>query len=129
MRLFILLALVAAGMFVLAGCGGAASTGTRSMSGPSHDVAAGAMTDSASASEANVATMWIRGMACPQCSYNVDLQLKKVPGVERVKVDMLTGQVQAWLSPTSPPNREQLEKAIENTTFTLVRLDMPSQAN
>lgn len=84
-------------------------------------VAAGALADRP------VATMWIHGMACPQCSYNVDLQLKKVPGVESVKVDMFTGRVQAFLSPTNPPSREQLTKAVENTTFTLVKLDMPGE--
>lgn len=74
-----------------------------------------------------VAVMWINGMACPQCSYNVDLQLKKVPGVEHVTVDMASGKVQAFLSESNPPTRTELTTAIENTTFTLVRLDMPAQ--
>jgi copper chaperone CopZ len=122
MRLFILpLAIVSA--LTLTGCEGTQSTAGRPASGSSNDVAAGAVSEN----DANVATMWLRGMACPQCSYNVDLQLKKVDGVEEVSVDMLTGKVQARLSPTTPPTREQLTKAIENTTFTLVRLDMPAQ--
>lgn len=76
-----------------------------------------------------VAVMWINGMACPQCSYNVDLQLKKVPGVEHVTVDMSSGKVQAFLSRDLPPTRTELTAAIENTTFTLVRLDMPADVN
>src|SRR6185503_616031 len=92
------------GVFALAGCQGAQSTAARPSPGSSSDFAAGAMPENV----AHVATMWNRGMACPQCSYNVDLQLKKVQGVEQVKVDMLTGKVQAWLSPSAPPTREQL---------------------
>src|SRR5262245_38744923 len=72
----------------------------------------------------NTAVLWVRGLACPQCAYNVDLQLLKVPGVESVKVDMSMGKVTAALSPTSPPTREQLAAAIKQTTFTLVRIDM-----
>ncbi len=121
MRMFTL-PMVLTGAIALAGCQSTQNTAGRP-SGSSNDVAAGAMSEK----DANVANMWIRGMACPQCSYNVDLQLKKVQGVERVNVNMLTGQVQAWLSPSAPPTREQLTKAIENTTFTLVRLDMPGE--
>ena len=72
--------------------------------------------------------MWVHGMGCPQCSYNVDLQLKKVAGVEEVKVDMSSGRVQAFLSPANPPTREELRAAIEQTTFTLVRMDMPGDS-
>ena len=74
---------------------------------------------------AHTATLWVKGMACPQCAYNVDLQLLKVPGVESVKVEMNSGRVLATLSPTSPPTSEQLAEAIKNTGFTLVRIDMP----
>src|SRR5688572_31796727 len=58
--------------------------------------------------EPNTATMWVHGMGCPQCAYNVDLQLLKVPGVEHVKVDMSSGKVTARLSPDNPPTRDQL---------------------
>jgi mercuric ion binding protein len=68
----------------------------------------------------------VRGVACPQCAYNVDLQLLKVPGVEKVKVEMNTGRVFATLSPTNPPTRDQLAQAIQDTGFTLVRVDMPA---
>ncbi|HVP73179.1 MAG TPA: heavy metal-associated domain-containing protein [Phycisphaerales bacterium] len=105
-------------LFTIAGCQSTPST------------AAGAADSSsvvapAAKADQPVATLWINGMACPQCSYNVDLQLKKVDGVEQVKVDMLTGKVLAYLSPSHPPSREQLTRAIADTTFTLVRMDMP----
>ena len=79
--------------------------------------------DSASL-EPNTATMWVHGMGCPQCAYNVDLQLLKVPGVEDVKVDMSSGKVTAKLSPDNPPTREQLARAIDQTGFTLKKIEM-----
>ena len=105
-------------LFIMAGCQSAPSTTVGDSS---------AVVAPAAKADQPVATLWINGMACPQCSYNVDLQLKKVDGVEQVKVDMLTGKVLAYLSPSDPPTREQLTEAIADTTFTLVRLDMPGE--
>ena len=96
-------------------------------SAPSATADSSAVVAPAAKADQPVATLWINGMACPQCSYNVDLQLKKVDGVEQVKVDMLTGKVLAYLSRSHPPTREQLTQAIADTTFTLVRLDMPGE--
>jgi copper chaperone CopZ len=128
MHLFVLSFVTTMGIVALAGCQASQDSAGNPSAGSSGTVAAGAIPDADNADNAgNVATMWLRGMACPQCSYNVDLQLKKVRGVEKVSVNMRTGQVQAWLSPTNPPTRAQLEDAIESTTFTLVRLDMPQQ--
>lgn len=107
-------------VFTLAGCQSTPSIGAAADSS-ADNVAPAARADQP------VATLWINGMACPQCSYNVDLQLKKVHGVEQVKVDMLTGKVLAYLSPSDPPTREQLTEAIADTTFTLVRLNMPGE--
>ena len=77
-----------------------------------------------SAAEGSTAIMHVRGMACPQCAYNVDLQLLKVPGVKDVKVNMATGVVKAQLSPDHPPTKEQLAAAIRETGFTLVKIEM-----
>jgi copper chaperone CopZ len=73
----------------------------------------------------NAAVMWVHGMGCPQCAYNVDRQLLKLPGVEGVKVDMSTGKVYAQLSPSNPPTKEQLSRAIMETGFTLKKIQMP----
>jgi copper chaperone len=81
--------------------------------------------DAPPAAGAPTAVMHVRGMACPQCAYNVDLQLLKVPGVTDVKVNMATGVVTAQLSPDDPPTREQLAAAIRETGFTLVKIEMP----
>jgi len=76
------------------------------------------------AKASNTATLVVHGMGCPQCASNVDRQLLKVPGVENVKVDMGTGRVVVDYSTTNPPSREQLTKAIEETGFTLVKIEM-----
>ena len=81
-------------------------------------------TTSEDAGKPGTAVMYVRGMGCPQCAYNVDLQQLKVPGVEDVKVDMGSGMVTAALSPNNPPTREQLASAIRQTGFTLTKIEM-----
>ncbi len=120
MHSLFLIPLLVAAVFGLTGC---ASTQQASSSSMNQGASAGAVSD-----ESNVAVMFVHGMACPQCSYNVDLQLKRVPGVERVRVNMAVGRVDAWLSTSAPPTREQLTRAIEQTTFTLVSLRMPGES-
>jgi copper chaperone CopZ len=80
--------------------------------------------DSTSDAAGSTAVMHVRGLACPQCAYNVDLQLLKVPGVKDVKVNLATGVVTAQLSPDNPPTREQLAAAIRETGFTLVKIEI-----
>jgi copper chaperone CopZ len=104
------------------GCQSQPSTVTPSTDHASRlSTASGELTDSAS----NTAIMWVHGMACPQCAYNVDLQLLKVPGVESVHVDLSDGKVVAALSATNPPGRDELAAAIERTGFTLVKIEVP----
>jgi copper chaperone CopZ len=81
-------------------------------------------TTSASAAP-DTAVLTVHGMGCPQCANNVDAQLMKVSGVESVTIDMGSGKVLAKLSPDKRPTRDQLAKAIDQTGFTLVKIDMP----
>ncbi len=71
------------------------------------------------------ATLWVKGLACPFCTYNVEKQLLRVAGVERVDVELATGKVIVNLSKTSPPGEEQLRNAIKNSGFTVDRIEMP----
>jgi copper chaperone CopZ len=96
--------------------GGCASTPTN---GPSGSTAAPAAFDGP------VATLWVKGMGCPQCANNVDLQLLKVKGVEKIFVDLGNGRVLAKLSPAFTPSRDQLARAIHDSGFTLDRIEMP----
>lgn len=73
------------------------------------------------------ATLYVQGMSCPLCASNIDKQLLDLGGVEKVTVDLGTGQVQARLSRVNPPTREQLTRAIQRSGFTLDRIEMPTE--
>jgi copper chaperone CopZ len=121
MRLSALVALLFALVFV-SGCAKSGSMQTENATSLEQIEAEAA---AAGPLEPNTAVMWVYGMGCPQCAYNVDVQLLKVKGVEGVKLDMLSGKVVAQLSPDNPPTEAQLTKAIKNTGFTLVKIQMP----
>ena len=66
-------------------------------------------------------------MSCPLCANNIDKQLLRVSGVNRVKVNLDTGEVFVSMSASSPPSSEQLSHAITQSGFTLARIDMPGE--
>ena len=57
--------------------------------------------------------------------HNIDRQLAELPGVERVHVDLPTGRVSVALDAEQPASRKQLVKAIDDSGFTLDRIEMP----
>ena len=63
----------------------------------------------------------------PTCRlvHNIDRQLSGMTGVERVHVDLPTGEVRVALVAKHPATREQLIKAIDDSGFTLDRIEMP----
>lgn len=71
------------------------------------------------------ATLWVKGMACPQCAYNVDLQLMRVKGVKSVKVDLGQGRVVARLTGEPAPSRGALAQAVADAGLTLERIETP----
>lgn len=73
------------------------------------------------------AVVWIKGLACPYCVQNIDRQLVGLPGVDAVHVDLPTGKVTIALTPESPASRQALVDAIDNSGFTLDRLEMPGR--
>lgn len=79
----------------------------------------------ASANEEPAAVLWVKGLACPFCTYNVERQLRKVPGVKSVAVTLETGQVTVTLSKEQPPSEKQLRKAVKESGFTVDRVEMP----
>ena len=71
------------------------------------------------------ARLYVSGMSCPLCATNIDKQLLRVPGVQKVSVDLGKGLVLARLAPSNPPTRDQLAGAIAQSGFTLDRIEMP----
>ncbi len=72
-----------------------------------------------------VATMWVLGMSCPFCATNLEGQLEKVKGVTKISIDLGTGKVVMFLDPTMPVTKEAITKAVDNSGFTLDRIEMP----
>ena len=71
-------------------------------------------------------TLIVHGMGCPLCANNVDKQLLKVPGVDKVDVDLGTGAVRvAFQAGAAYPGHAPLEKAVANSGYTLVRIQTP----
>ena len=56
---------------------------------------------------------------------NVDRQLAELSGIEQFHVDLPTGKVRVALTIDQPATREQLVKAIDDSGFTLDRIEMP----
>ncbi len=71
------------------------------------------------------ATMWVKGMACPFCATNLEGQLEKVKGVAKITIDLGTGKIVMVLDPTMPATKEALARAVDNSGFTLDRIEMP----
>jgi len=82
--------------------------------------------ESTTNNDPNSATLYVKGMSCPLCANSIDQQLMKVPGVERVKIDLGTGRVVAKLAPTATPTESQFAEAIKRSGFTLDRIEMPA---
>jgi copper chaperone len=131
---YALIAAISASIYLLGGCKSSASAhndSQRNHNAADHQNHSGAMNQSGSSTGASAqadthtAVITVHGMGCPQCANNVDSQLMKVQGVESVKIDMGSGKVLAKLTPNHHPTRDQLAKAIDETGFTLVKIDMP----
>jgi copper chaperone CopZ len=71
------------------------------------------------------ATLWVRGMSCPLCATNVERELKGVPGVTGVAVDMSDGKVSVGFGAIEAgrPSRRDLARAVARSGFTLARID------
>ena len=64
----------------------------------------------------------VRGMSCPKCISNVDLQLKRIAGVIDPKVDMKNGVVTITVADGTAPGRAAIAAAIGDAGFTLAEI-------
>jgi len=58
-------------------------------------------------------------MSCPQCANNINHELKDLPGVQKVDVDLGTGLVTVRLAPHSSITAEELANAVHQSGFTV----------
>lgn len=68
------------------------------------------------------AVLYVNGLGCPQCASNVDVQLLRLPGVNKANVDLSTGQVHLTFQGEKRPSPKRLNDAVEDAGFTLARV-------
>lgn len=112
-----ILSIVAVSCLFLAGCQSGGNGAGRNLAAAGENVDAPI--------ESSTATLVVHGMSCPLCANNVDKQLLRVPGVQEVSIDMGDGSVRVKLADEPRPTRAQLARAVDQTGFTLVRIDTP----
>jgi copper chaperone CopZ len=72
---------------------------------------------------ADRATLYVNGMSCPLCATNIDLQLKRVRGVDSANVDLSTGKVVIDMPGMTKPSPKRLADAAADAGVTLVRIE------
>ena len=65
----------------------------------------------------------VKGMSCPKCVTNVDIQLARIPGVQKSSIDMSTGKVTVNFDPAKHVPRGALAKAVDDSGLTLASIE------
>lgn len=65
----------------------------------------------------------VKGMSCPKCVTNVDIQLARIPGVKKSSIDMASGKVVVDFDPTMNVTRGALAKAVDDSGLTLASIE------
>jgi len=64
------------------------------------------------------ATIAVDGLSCPFCAYGLEKNLKKIKGVESVKIDMKTGKANVVMESDAHVNDQALRQAVKKAGFT-----------
>ena len=106
---------------------GCASGDKADLSGSASATESGDFTGDFRPIEADSATLVVRGLSCPKCAYNVNLQLEKVAGVGETHIDMGAGEVKVSFDALAAqhPSRSRLAQAITDAGFTVVDIRTP----
>ncbi|MCL4211312.1 MAG: heavy-metal-associated domain-containing protein [Phycisphaeraceae bacterium] len=111
------MAVMAAALLVLPGCSSTRTTGD-SMTGASAGVTDEPVRQSP-------VTMIVHGMSCPLCANNIDLLLRRVRGVTDVNINLADGAVKVHVDKANPPTYAALARAVDQSGFTLVKVETP----
>ena len=63
-------------------------------------------------------TTKVDGLSCPFCAYGIEKKIKKIKGVEDVRVDLKSGSVIVICKEKKFFERERLNKAVRDAGFT-----------
>lgn len=69
------------------------------------------------------AVLYVNGLGCPLCASNIDQQLLRVRGVEKVTTDLSQGLIAIDLTRGRQPSPARLAEAVEDAGFTLVKIE------
>ena len=72
---------------------------------------------------ATALSLHIRGMSCPKCVTNAEIQLERLPGVSNASLDLGDGTFRIRVKPGAPVTRGNLARAIWVAGFTLVEIE------
>jgi mercuric ion binding protein len=67
---------------------------------------------------AREAVVQVKGLACPFCVYGLEKRLRKLPGVERVHVELGKGEADIAFAPGSAVADAEIQKAVRDAGFT-----------
>lgn len=67
---------------------------------------------------AREAVVQVKGLACPFCVYGLEKRLKKLPGVQRVGVELGKGEADIAFAPESAVTDAEIQKAVRDAGFT-----------
>jgi len=60
----------------------------------------------------------VKGLACPFCAYGLEKKIKKIKGVESIKIDIEEGLVYLTMLTSQKPTKKTLEKIVTDAGFT-----------
>jgi copper chaperone CopZ len=113
---------------LLSACGGDAQTrqnGPRAEAdAPASDATPARLSTSNEPVEASVVTLHVSGLSCPLCATNIDKQIERLPGVRSAFTDLSRGTVEVQLADSGRPSTAQLARAVEDSGFTLTRIQI-----
>ncbi|MDQ6957463.1 MAG: heavy metal-associated domain-containing protein [Mariprofundaceae bacterium] len=67
---------------------------------------------------AQTASIQVDGLSCPFCAYGLEKNLKKVNGIESVKIDMKTGKATVTMQANTEVTDKSLRQAVKKAGFT-----------
>lgn len=70
-------------------------------------------------------TLIVHGLACPSCAAEVDRQLRQVPSVREVTMDVSAGIVQVAYDAERPPAAKDIRDAVRWGGATVISLEQP----
>ncbi|MBC7771885.1 MAG: heavy-metal-associated domain-containing protein [Pyrinomonadaceae bacterium] len=73
--------------------------------------------------QGDAAVLYVNGMGCPLCASNLDLQLERVKGVNKIEVDLGIGTARITFEGSGRPSPLELYNAVEDAGFTLVKVE------